>query len=242
MYKPFFRNIVYGGVDLSCYFDINKVTIAPFPDITLNTVQISGKAGSTYFSREIGERTIKLNLSLKASERNTLANYKEWRELTKLLLKSEPTPMKFDEAHYINVMALSASEITRLGYRGVSEVTFVAPDPYFYGKTQEAVLNPGDNSVWASGDVDAWPVIRLTNASNGLTVRNSNTGEEIVIPSGITSTASVVIDTELMRCTVNGQYVPTNLNRTDFFSLSPGQTTISLSSGTGTLTYKERYL
>lgn len=242
MYRPFFCNIIYDGVDLGCYFDINNVSISPFPEISLNTVIIPGKAGSTYFSKDLGERTIKLNMSVKADDRNSLSVYKAWRELTKLLIKDEPKAMQFDEGKSIYVIASETSDIDRLGSRGVAEITFTAPDPYFYGRTLETTVKPGANTIWVNGEVDTWPIIELTGAANGLTVTNTDTSEKIVIPSGITSTSRVVIEPERTRCTVNGEYVAIDLNLTDYFSLPPGQARLNISSGTGTLRYRERFL
>lgn len=183
-----------------------------------------------------------MELSVKVRDRNPAHTYQEWRELAGFIFKDEPKPMLVDEGKTLYVIATGGSDIERLGYRGISQITFTAFDPYFYGREHEVSVKSGSNTFYVQSAVEVWPVIELTGVSNNLTITNNKTGDKVVIPSGITSTSKVVINPELTKCTVNGAYVPINLTVTDYFSLPPGEANISLSSGSGVLRYKERYL
>lgn len=237
------ENITYDGIDLSEFFDITDAQIQIVPTIDLASTKIPGAAGSHFDSIEYGERRIVLKMSMRAWDRSRIHQAQYWREFNPLLLKDEPKPMQLGESWYINVIISDASELAKLGTRGVADVTFVAHDPYFYGSTREFQLNAGENQLFVENPYGVWPVIELEGFDAGvpLTVTNVDTSETVYIPVAPSSDNTVTIDMQHRRCSSDGQYLMVSPELTSWFSLK-GLVTIALSSGHGRLTYRERYL
>lgn len=235
------QDIRYDGVNLSHYFDITDVAMQPFPEIEVKSTKIPGKAGTHFNDREIGERTLTLKMSIRGFDRNKIHIYQFWRELVPLLLKPEPRPMTLDEHKQINVIARSATEIERLGTRGISDIEFVANDPFFYGEEHEIELSRSTHFS-VLGGYEVLPTIEITGVSGELIVTNEKTGDRIRIPSVASDGAKVVVDMERNRCTINGEYLPVDMSVTDYFGLPLGEAVVGISKGSGILKYKERYL
>lgn len=241
-YKPFAEKIIFDGVNLSDYFDINEVDIGPFPEIEVTSIRIPGEAGMRYCSRDIGRREIVMNLSVKSNSRDPISVSRSWRDNARYLLKDEPKALHISDDRTIYALPTSTSELKRLGRRGMSEVTFTAFDPFFYSGNKTVRLFAGQNKFMIAGDYECWPVITLTDVSSPVSVTNYLTGDVVRMPSVLNPSARIEIDMREMRCTINGSYSAVDLNVTDYFALNPGLNDIRLSSGRGTLTYREVYL
>lgn len=235
------KSIIYDGVNLADYFDITDVVASPFPARTPNVRKVPGKAGVHFHSVEEGERVVTMKMSLLAERRNRWSTYQAWERCVDILLKDEPKELYLEDERYLLTMALNASEIERLGYRGVSDVSWTAFDPYFYGHLNSLALKTGENKLFVHGDAEVHPLIEVTGVSGALTVTDNASGDKVVIPSVGNSTAKVLIDPQNLRCTVNGSYLPVDLDRTDYFVLKPGTASVTLSAGSGTLTYREKF-
>lgn len=238
-YQPFAENIYYDGKNLSDYFDINNIDPDPLASFESVTTKIPGKAGSVFRGKNVGERVIRMDMSIKGCGRDTLSISKAWRRVAHYLVKDEPKPLKLDDGRTIYALPMSASQLQRLGRRGVSTVDFTAFDPYFYGKTYTINLVSGQNLFYVQSDHDVLPTIELTGASGAVTITNYLTGEQVRIPSVQNSAATVVIDMAALKCTINGNHLDVDMNFTDFFGLSPGKNDIRLSAGKGILRYTE---
>lgn len=238
-YKPFYDHVLYDGVNLSDHFDINVINPDPMPEMEAVTTKIPGKAGLHFCSRDIGQRTITLDLSVKGFKRDPFLVSNAWSLVAKYLLKDEPKPLALGDGREINALPLSAGELRRLGKRGVSTVTFTAFDPFFYGQEYEIKLKTGSNTFYVYGDYEVYPVIELTGTSGAISLTNNATGEVVRIPSVGNSTAKVVIDMGKMKCTRNGDYLAVDLGVSEFYSLQPGDVDLRLSAGSGTLKYRE---
>lgn len=235
------KNIIYDGVNLSDYFDITDVVIAPFPARTPNTRKIPGGAGLHFYSVDEGERTITMVMSLIAELRNRWSAFQAWEKCLDILLKDEPKELYLDDERYLLAMALNGSEIERLGFRGVSDISWTAFDPYFYGHLNTFPLNNGANRFFVQGSAETYPLIEVTGVNGPLTVTDDVSGDKVVIPNIGNPTAKVIIDPKNLRCTVNGSYLPVDLDRTDYFALKPGMASVTLSAGNGMLSYRERF-
>lgn len=238
------KRIVFDGVCISDYFDVTAYITSPFPDVDVKTVKIPGRAGSKFLSAEIGERQVRLKLSLKGFERTPMRVHQLWRDFNPLLIKGEPKPMFFDDDKFLNVIPTSGTELERLDSRGVSEVTFRACDPYFYSREEdETELEPGVNKVFIYGTFPVLSVFEVTGVTGQLQLTDKETGYTVLIPNVGKADDVVMIDMDRQRCSVGGVYLPVDPDITDFFDpLPPGNREIELSAGTGVLRYRERYL
>lgn len=236
------ENIIYDGVNLSERFDITDAQIQVAPEISVSSVKIPGVPGTHFGSLEYGDRELILKMSLKTWDRNKIHQYQFWREFTPLLLKEEPKPMQLDESRTINVIVSEIGELERLGTRGIAEVTFLANDPFFYGQTRCFEINAGENAFVMDNPYSVWPVLELSEfeTEEALVITDESTGNRIYIPE--VSEGTVKVDMGRRHCYLDDTYLPVDPAYTTFFALNEGPVNIKLSSGHGTLTYKERFL
>lgn len=241
--RAFAQNIIYDGVCLSDYFDITKPYIQPMPDITVSYADVPGMVGSHFGSTNYGTRRISLTLSAKGMTHNPLMVNDFIRNLLALVVKSEPKPMQLDSSFTIWAVISNVGDIERIGRRGVVTVEFVACDPFFYGAVNTVDVNEGDNTIYVSGNYPVWPVIELTGVdpSQPLIASNTDTGDKVYIPE-VSDNVTVSIDMEHRRCTSNGYFLAVSPEHTDFFNLQPGYNTVRISSGRGSVSYREKRL
>lgn len=235
------QNVIYDGVNLSDYFNITEYTIAPFPAREVKSVQVPGKAGTTFVGVTDGERTITLKMSIRGQKRDAISLHDQWMLLNPLLLKDSPRPLYLRPDRFINAIVTDGGDLERKGVRAVSDVNFTANDPYFYGAEHVTALEEGENTFVVLGEEEIVPVFQITGVSGALELTNVATGEKIVIPSVATAETVVKIDLARRRCTADDEYLPVDIDKTDFFKMGSGEMTLNLSAGTGTLTYRERF-
>lgn len=231
--------ISYDGASISDVFTVVDVSVPILPTVEAVTQELAQRPGSYFSSRKIRTRQIKLKLSLDAESRCPLDIFQSWRETSSIFNKTEPKRLYLNEGKYIYAMFVGESDIEAEGYKGVSELTFECFDPFFYGEDHEIPLS-GATKLSIAGGEAAFPVIEVEGAEPPLTVANAATGDFVRVP-GIGIHSKVTVDMGAQVVTANGSYAPVEL-ASDFFSLPPGEAEVSLSSGTGTLRYTERFL
>lgn len=236
------QNVYYDGVNLSDYFDITDVGIQVVPTVELASTAIPGKVGNHFDSVDYGERTITFRMSRLGYDRNKIHITQVFREFLPLLVRDRPCPLSIDEHNEIYAVLTGAEDLERMGMRGIVEVTFTAEDPYFYGDTKQVELEAGDNEVYISNPYSVLPTFEVIGATDPLVITNKDTGDRVYISDTVKPESRVIVDAGNERCTINGSYLPVDPQFNDFFTLPPGLTNISLSSGAGVLTYRERIL
>lgn len=230
--------IVYDGVELSDMFTIVDVSIPLLPTIDVVTQELVQRPGLYFSSRKIGTREVKIKLSLDAESRCPIDIFTAWSEVSGVFAKPDPRRLYLNGS-YINALFVGESEIEEQGTKGVIELTFLCFDPFFYGKEHTVSLS-GTTAFSVSGGVSVFPILQVTGAATPLTVTNPMTSELVRVPN-ITTGAKVVVDMANQIATVNGSFAPVDLV-SDFFALETGDSNLKLSSGTGSLTYQERFL
>ena len=233
--------IVYDGVNLSDIFEVHDISIPMLPPIEAVVQEMAGRPGAYFQSRKVQTREITMKLGLNAGSRCPIDIYHAWRERAGMLAKTEPRKLQLKEDRYIWAMLTGESGIENLGYRGVAELTFSCFDPFFYGAEHIEPLSAGTNAVRIEGGVAAFPVFTVTPSGSSVTVQNADTGEKAKV-DGLTSGTAVTIDMAAYRCTVNGHYKACDITVTDFWPLDPGDASIAVTGGSGTMTYRERFL
>lgn len=231
-------HVIFDGVDLNDHFEIAAVATSAFPSVEPVTANVPGKAGVHYYSRNLGARVVTLTLTARADEDDPFDVIQRWRELSPLLAHDEPRRLYLDDEWYLNAMLTGETPIEFAGDRGRVEVELTAFDPRFHGRTHEVDLAAGDNKFFVTSYTDVWPVITVRGARAPLRVQNKDTADEVRVPT--VGSLPVEIRMEDMKCYSGSNYVPVDIQYTDFFTLPPNrEATIWLESGTGTLTYEE---
>jgi len=233
--------IVYDGVNLSDIFEVHDIQIPMLPPIEAVTQEMAERPGAYFHSRKVKTREIVLKLGLNAGSRCPVDIFHAWREHSGLLAKSEPRKLQLKEDMYLMAMLVGETGIENLGYRGVAELRFACFDPFFYGDEHSVALSSGSNAVRIEGGCATFPTFQVTGVTGDFTLTNAGTGEKVKV-TGLASSTTLVIDMGGYRCTVNGSYKAADITVTDFWPLEPGAASLTLSGGSGTMTYRERYL
>lgn len=228
--------VVYDGFTLSDVFEIHDLSIPVHPKIDAAEIAAAQRPGSYFCSRKIGTRDITLKLAVNAGSRCPVDIADAWREVAPHVTKDEPKRLYLGDV-YVNALLVGSTKVELLGYRGAVELTFRAFDPYIYGEEKTVQLAAGDNAVTVGGGAETWPVITATVGSGALTIASGT--DAVVIPD---ATGTTVVDMEAQRCTVGGEWRAVDPTATDFWSLQPGENTVSLSAGSAVMTYVERWL
>lgn len=235
------RYVIYDGCDLGQEFELLSVAVPVYPEIEPVTTDVPQKAGSHLYGRKLAPRDVTMRLAVRADSRDPLAIAQAWRSKSPLIYKDEARPLYLDDEMFLNAMAVGSSEMEVARDRGIVTVTFRAFDPYFYGPEHTVDLD-GTARFRVVSQAPVWPVVTVTGASGDLQVRNRTTGDQVVVP-GVAPTATIRIDMEDARVYANGNFKAPDMQLTDFFELRPGvDYEITVNSGTGTLTYRERAL
>lgn len=229
-------HVTYDGYKLSDTFEIQRLTIPLHPRIDAVDMTVPDRPGTYFSSRNIGTRDITMRLLLNAQSRCPVQIADAWTGVSSYVTKSEPKKLYLDDV-YVWAMLVGTTMIDDQGYRGAIDLTFRCFDPYIYGDDKTVNLAQGSNTFSVTGDSPTWPVITLTVPSGPATVGNGT--DSVVIPD---ATGTTVIDMEAQRCTVGGVWRPVDPTQTDFWALKPGSNTVTLSAGSATLAYTERWL
>lgn len=236
------NGIAYDGVTLSDYFIIRGVDMPMLPTIETTSLNIDGKPGAWFTSRQIGTRDIILRLAILADSKNRVDIMDEWLRFSHLITKGEEKQLDLGNGYYVNAVMTGTSNITRNMRWSTVDVTFRCFDPFIYGDTHVEQLSAGDNDVYIQGDYPAFPVYTINGAEESFTLKNNDTGKVVTV-HGLASDTKLTIDMAKYRCTVRDRYYqPADPSVSDFWPLEPGANSINLSSGYGELVYTERYL
>lgn len=232
--------LVFDDVKLSDHFVVRTLDMPLLPTLDANIIEVDGKPGAWFSSLKIGTRDINVGLGILMDTRDRKDIIKAWIDLSDKLAKDKVCKLEIGNGYYVNAMLVGDSETETNGKWSIVNVAFRCFDPYIYGKEHDIALKQGDNKIYVNGKVATYPYIEISGATT-TTVTNKNTDEKIrveKIPSG----KKLEIDMENHGCRCNGVYMAADPTISDFWPITPGEVTINVSSGTGTLKYKEVYL
>ena len=232
--------LAYDGVNLSDHFVVKSIDMPLLPTIDAASIAIDGKPGAWFSKRQIGTRDIIVGLGMLNDDRNRKDILQNWIMLSDILAKDTECKLELGDGRYVNAVLVGDTEMEFNGRWSVVNVTFRCFDPYVYGDEHTVSLKQGNNTFNVLGKYPTNPVIKITGAST-VTVTDNDTGDKVRVES-IASGKTLVIDMGEYRCTIDGLYKSADLTVTDFWPLRPGRNTLNLSSGSGTLTYREVYL
>lgn len=234
------KGIVYDGKLLSENFIVRTLRMPITAPVDANTMTIDGKPGAWFVGKQIGTRTITIGLGVLGQSSSHQKMIENWLENADSIIKDEVKKLEFGNGMYAWAMYTGTSDIMMDGKWSIVELTFECFDPYIYGETHEVPLKTGDNTFEVLGKACTYPIITTTGATSE-TVKNVTSGKVTKV-TGLTSNTKVVFDMAEHKCTVNGAYKPADPTVSDFWYMNPGNVTINLSGGSGTLVYEERYL
>lgn len=232
--------VIYDGINLADHFIVRSIEMPLLPEIDASTLRIDGKAGEWFSKRQIGTRDVVIGLGVLNDTKDRKEILDTWWQLSELISKDKECKLELGTGRYVNAILVGDTDIKTNGKWSTVEVTFRCFDPYVYGDTHTETLKAGNNTIYVKGKCQTYPVISLTGAST-TTLTDTLTGDKVRVES-LTSSQTLVINMAEYRCTVNGNYKAADISVTDFWPLRPGENTLNVSSGSGSLTYQEVYL
>lgn len=237
-------DIVYDGVPLADHFIVASVSMPLLPNIEAASMFIDGKPGAWFAGRRIGTRDIRVRLKELGDTRRRADAMEVWLGLTDILVKDKICELQLGGGYFVNAILVDDTPMERTGEMSTVEATFRCFDPYIYGKEHTIALTSGTNTITVEGKCPAWATFEITGHSTSYAnvLRDVDTGNQVRIPQPLTSATKLIIDMAEHHCTVNGAYKAVDPSVTDFWALTPGKNRLSLSYGSGTLTYRETYL
>lgn len=235
------KYVCFNGINLTDLFIIDQVQLENMPQATVSSIRIPGRAGERFGTGNYGIRHGSMRVSLNTGEHDRVKSINAYKNPLDLFFTDGPKKLDLGE-FFVNAFFVASSGYEQVGIYGSDVLSFECYDPYLYYEEKSHSLARGTNSIYCTSPLEVFPTITISGASPTLNITNNDTGERVVIPSGFTSSQTMTVDMERERCTVNGNYIAVSNDLTEFFTLQPGTNNITLSSGSGTLKYRERRL
>lgn len=240
------ERILFDGHDLTGEFTATDVS-RPLPAAVYDTVTVPSADGVRVRGRTLGEIAISMNLWAVGKTRREQRD--SVRRIAALLVGDEARKLAFGDDGGLYYMAhVSASTVTEYFDSVCVAVEFKAPNPALYGLKRSAVIPSGGNAtIRVGGTYPTRPKITaasaVRNASSGVWGVRLDGGDFLHVETGSASARAIALDCEERECTLAGAVALPTLD-SDWFSLDPGEHTISIDNGTGacTVEWQERWL
>lgn len=236
--------MIFDGVDLSTHMHAEcarPVMASP----TVSTSTVAGRdgfevSGVKLESIDVGVECYVLPgwpLPMKEGIRAT-SDLK--RIIASELYRKEKKRLVFDDdpGLYCMAIATGVSDVERVGYVDYFTVTFTC-DPIFHSFDETVQeLAAGANVLTVGGTAPTAPLFEIKASSNRVTLTKGD-GQQVTAEC---SNGSVVrFDMERRRATVNGSDTRVTL-ASRFFQLEPGESSVHVSGGSGSVRYREAWL
>ncbi len=233
------NSLSFNGTDLSVYGI--TITQAKIHQTAFNrdVTQLDTRAFASHGKREA--RKISTEFVLVGS--SLLDIHTRLASIKRLLTTVETGQLVFDFIHGIYYNAaldeIDAENLTQTSMSGV--ISFICADPYGYSTTEtdqtdNIDTDPTAVSITVGGSAIALPVYTLTageSLSGPISVKNNDTGEELIWDNSLVDTDELEIDTEHWVVKKNGTESMTDVSG-QFPRLLPGQDNHIVVTGFGT--------
>lgn len=239
--RPNRRTMSYGGVDLGQLVMVSKVERRVLPKVRISETEVPGMDGE--LARQDGLEPYELAVDCYLRARDVYGVTEARRLLAEALLSDGPKPLYLPDDKLTYVMALyeGGAQLGSNSKRPQVELSFLVADPVAYGVRRSASLSTKASLVIPGGTYKTEPVVTAKPAEgSSWKVTNSSTGEFVLVYADFTGSQTVVVDMGLQRATINGSDHAVDIT-SDFFTLD-GPQELSVSSGTATMEWQERWL
>lgn len=237
--------MIYNGIDLQEHFKKLTFSESILPEIENDIYRLAGSPGYHLRSRDLGSRYF--NIEIEVEEDPYKGFDEQYSALANILYTDEPKPLIFhsNPSKVYYALVSSVSDINKLRHFGVMNIEFMCLDPFIYSANESIVENFQEKTIINSGAYPATGkmVIDINNSLNFLRVTNQKSGEFIYIEDSLKRGDEVLIDLENQLVKKNDHLIMNKLYlESDFFELPTGEFKITMSGGTGTLSFRERWL
>ncbi|WP_130811402.1 distal tail protein Dit [Olsenella sp. Marseille-P4559] len=231
----------FNGHDLSAFVSC-KVNRPIMPPVDATFESVSGRDGEVFKSAHFGGYDLPVDVWLRSDDRRDAAEVRH--ALAQMLYATEPAPLYLpdDPTRYLLAIVSGDTDLGEITDNSPSTtITFHVGDPFYYGRHRRMDVSAGTFAINAGGNRPTHLKITAKPASSAAWyVQNVDTGEQVRISSGVTSSSTVRVDMAQEHATVNNNLAAVTLD-SDFFTVER-RTRLHLSSGTAVLEWWERWL
>ena len=234
--------MIFNDYDFSQYWRV-RMERPLLPQINVTETEIPGQPGAVFVRADLETVDIDVEMRLKLPKGMTDPVTVNWvkRQAAAALAATEPKELRFYEEpdRVYHAICTDASGFDEPTFTGLVELEFHLCDPLAY-YTLERVHNMvvGANTVDIKGAWSTFPRFHLT-ANAGSRVKVECGSKHVDVPMTFTGGEEVEMDFQKGFVWVDGVLAQYTLS-SDFFELSPGSNTITVTGATGTMAYSER--
>lgn len=232
--------MIFGGIDLTPYLLVTKVTRPIVPKVRLDETEVPGMDGTHVRATGLEPVEIAVDCNIVGGSLDEVA---EARAVLASALSGGEKALVLDDApeRYMLARYMGGAEQGRNAHMPNLTLGFYCADPAAYGQRRSEQVAASQRAVAAGGNYRAYPTVTCRPpAGSSWTITNVSTGRFVRVEASFTGAQTVVLDMRVERCTVNGADWPVTV-ASDFFSLD-GVQQIKTSGGTATLEWEERWL
>lgn len=232
--------MIFGGIDLTPYLLVTKVTRPIVPKVRLDETEVPGMDGTHVRATGLEPVEIAVDCNIVGGSLDEVA---EARAVLASALSGGEKALVLDDApeRYMLARYRGGAEQGRNAHMPNLTLGFYCADPAAYGQRRSEQVSASQRAVSAGGNYRAYPTVTCKPpAGSSWTITNVSTGRFVRVEASFTGAQTVVLDMRAERCTVNGADWPVTV-ASDFFSLD-GVQQIKTSGGTATLEWEERWL
>lgn len=234
------NSATFNGLDLSEYLIIKSIKESVLPPVSTVRRTIPGRIGSKYIEKTLGERIIEIDVEIQADSFNDRQDILDLIAPRLYTEEEKELTLRGKRKYYASID--SETPLDNLIYNGVTTLTFLATDPLAYGGTKIfGIGSPMQNN--GTHKTTGTITVKITAPTSLLTVKLVGTDKKITLGHDFIANDTVVIDLEGEKVYKNTHSIMADCYiESDFFDIPTGEFNISVSSGSATLRFKERWL
>lgn len=237
--------MIFNNIDLADHLKILEVKKSIISPLEIKSAKMPRSHGEEYHSSTLSPREIGVKVELKKRDDWPLED--NYRNLINILYQDKPKKLIFknEPDKYYLAKLESSSDIEDYNFFGVMVLNFVCLYPLAMSTQEKIMEDISNKQLWNKGAISTRGTIEVEMLSpvNSLKVELINTGEYLLLEDAFKRGDKVTIDLKKESVEKNGFSAMRQLDYfSDFFEIPKGFFNIKISSGTGSITFREEWL
>jgi predicted phage tail component-like protein len=156
----------FAGVNTPDFLIIDKVHLPPLPPSELTSIDIPMKSGSQFVNKKHGNRTITIDLTIKAPGRDKVMSMGD--QLADFLQHDEPQPIIFRDLPGRKYYAIldGDTDLEKIEHLGKGSIKLICHDPHGYGEQRSYNITSDTTMLVNYGNRQTAPQISMTFTKN----------------------------------------------------------------------------
>lgn len=237
-------DMVFNNIDFDTHVKVEQIRRDLLPPRTVISTKIPNTIGSKFARLEQGVRAIEIDIRLIENDRQAVQE--KVRVLAGLLHTDEPKKLILrDDTRYNLAILSDTTPLEKLLFTGFTTLTFLCLDPLAYSSNEKTIALGASTEITNDGTYEVGGVVTVNVSSSisYLELLSFEKGEKVYIEDSFIAGDLVIIDLTNEFVKKNDVLIMDKVHIiSDFFKLPVGTSTLKLSSGTGTLVFREAWL